>query len=781
MDFDGQGWSLGLGVEALGKLVARYPTRFGEMVLTTNFDPLIEVAISRASGAFYKTILHADGNLAQTEATGCHIVHLHGYWYGSDTLHTVRQLGQDRPRLNASLRAVLRNKLVVVCAYGGWDDAFTGALMEAVSDLTEYPEILWTFFGKTPKLDSKLVSRLTPGLDRGRVSLYSGVDCNLLLPRLYDVWTELESGVAIVHSKSNPVRVSLKLSQEVEEKTAPAVVVEGDDEDRPPVVEICVGRDVELAMIRGTRSPLVFLTGIGGQGKSTLASQYFAESYEAHSFSFYVWRDCKEESERFENQIAAVIEKLSNGRILATDLAQQSPKTVVDIVEELIRGRSVLFVFDNVDHYVNLDTGRFVGTPDLFVAALARTSGQSRAIFTCRPSTTYPSTSALNCHLSGIALEAAVSLFEKRGAVSTGGDVRDAHELTDGHAFWLDLLAIQAGKQPLNALLAQLGKGGGPLPDAMLNSIWDILRDREQLVLRIMAETVKPETETEIGEYLRDTLTYNKLIKALRVLRSLNVVVIKRRNEATDLLELHPLVRRFVVKKFPKKERVTIIDSIINAYQRFRGSHKAELDERPSLPVLQYWTQNAELAMEAEKYSEAFRSLSEACEAFLSSAYPREFARTARKVLAVADWVTDHGKWRGVDHVISTQVRILSNLGEIEEVDRLLEKYELSVPERDARYINYADARCYSKWVRGDFTTAIRWGKIGVDLKSASGVDTQYDASHNLALAERDAGTPEKALSEFLEARPLAEVLDPDELEESRGGPTTGISDGAFT
>jgi len=122
LEADLSGWHLNPGTEALGKLVAQFPNHFGKTLLTTNFDPLLEVAIQRVGGLFYKTVLHSDGNLGQTEASGCHVVHLHGFWLGTDTLHTARQLGQPRPHLKDSLRSLLRNKLVVVCAYGGWDD-----------------------------------------------------------------------------------------------------------------------------------------------------------------------------------------------------------------------------------------------------------------------------------------------------------------------------------------------------------------------------------------------------------------------------------------------------------------------------------------------------------------------------------------------------------------------------------------------------------------------------------------------------------------------------------
>lgn len=108
LDFDNPGWKLNPGIENLGKLATNYPDLFGKVVLTTNFDPLIEVSIQRAGGPYYRTSLSSDGNLTQTQASGCHVIHLHGFWHGTDTLHTPQQLRQQRPRLKDSLRALLR-------------------------------------------------------------------------------------------------------------------------------------------------------------------------------------------------------------------------------------------------------------------------------------------------------------------------------------------------------------------------------------------------------------------------------------------------------------------------------------------------------------------------------------------------------------------------------------------------------------------------------------------------------------------------------------------------
>ena len=81
-------WSLPRAVDIFGSLLVTCSDTFGGHVLTTNFDPLIEISVVKNGGKVYRTVLHDDGKLGQTVAEGTHIVHLHGYWQGHDTLHT---------------------------------------------------------------------------------------------------------------------------------------------------------------------------------------------------------------------------------------------------------------------------------------------------------------------------------------------------------------------------------------------------------------------------------------------------------------------------------------------------------------------------------------------------------------------------------------------------------------------------------------------------------------------------------------------------------------------
>src|SRR5204862_307770 len=73
---------------------------------------------------------------------------------------------------------------------------------------------------------------------------------------------------------------------------------------------------------------------------------------------------------------------------------------------------------------------------------------ESQFIFTCRPQVTHDNPSVLRIPLAGLKLSETFELFKQRGAATAlEDDIAEAHELTSGHAFWLDLLAVQVARR----------------------------------------------------------------------------------------------------------------------------------------------------------------------------------------------------------------------------------------------------------------------------------------------------------------------------------------------
>ena len=180
-------WCIPEATSALANLLVSNP-RFYNTVLTPNFDPLLAVALSKLDFKPSQTVLHGDSSLEQYRPTGHNIVHLHGHWVVTDTLHTPAQLTIDRPKLKNSLAHLLRNKTLLVIGYSGWNDVFTQVLCELMNDTSANIDIVWAFFESDSELItskySALIDAMQPAIQRNRFRAYGGIDCHAFLKEL---------------------------------------------------------------------------------------------------------------------------------------------------------------------------------------------------------------------------------------------------------------------------------------------------------------------------------------------------------------------------------------------------------------------------------------------------------------------------------------------------------------------------------------------------------------------------------------------------------------------
>jgi TIR domain/SIR2-like domain len=193
LERDLDGWALSRGTRALGVLLTEFPQIYPGPVLTTNFDPLLCVAIRKAGGRPRRVIFDEDGRLpsgAEADADEVQVVYLHGYWRGSDTHHTGTELTASRPRLDASLARLLDRRLVVVAGYGGWDDAFMKAVSSLLEDADARPDIVWALHDDNPGMlfdnHAALMDHFDQWRVRSRFTLFAGIDANDFFEQLLD-------------------------------------------------------------------------------------------------------------------------------------------------------------------------------------------------------------------------------------------------------------------------------------------------------------------------------------------------------------------------------------------------------------------------------------------------------------------------------------------------------------------------------------------------------------------------------------------------------------------
>ncbi|MGW2744988.1 P-loop NTPase [Streptomyces sp. NPDC001450] len=180
-------WTLTPAVESLGALLRALPAHRRGPVITTNFDPLLEIAVRKAGGRPNPQALDFDGKLEQREDDDAvNIVHVHGYWRIGDTLHTISQLTRDRTELLGSLRSTLTDHTVVVVGYSGWEDAFSRSLQERVREKNLYGlDLIWCSYDELAVAveASPLLSEFQQA---PRWTFYDRINAHRLFPRLYE-------------------------------------------------------------------------------------------------------------------------------------------------------------------------------------------------------------------------------------------------------------------------------------------------------------------------------------------------------------------------------------------------------------------------------------------------------------------------------------------------------------------------------------------------------------------------------------------------------------------
>jgi len=205
-------WNIPVGTGSLGEMVAGGNERFLGPVLTTNFDPMVSLAVRSAGGRTGRRVLTADGTLAgaaEDEPGICSVVHLHGFWRDSDTLHTQAQLTNPRLKLTKSLQRLLQRRTLIVAAYGGWDDVFTQALVELMNDEQAPLDVIWCFYeadaDKVKEQHGKLLAAVQPAIVMNRFRAFGGIDCHSIFGEMLSTLQGMSAPAVVAAAVASPL------------------------------------------------------------------------------------------------------------------------------------------------------------------------------------------------------------------------------------------------------------------------------------------------------------------------------------------------------------------------------------------------------------------------------------------------------------------------------------------------------------------------------------------------------------------------------------------------
>lgn len=781
---DLSGWNVKNGMAALGKLLVKYPKVFRSPVLTTNFDPLIEVSVANNHAAYNSTCQTNDGQiLNQVSNSIVQVIHLHGFWRHGDTLHSPYQLTKERPLLKGDLRKLLNNTILVVLGYGGWGDVFTSTLIEVITEGGNDCNVLWTFYSEDENniisRNNTILDKLRNSLDQ-RVVLYKGIDFNLFLPELFTIIDQknFKEGAQPEPREENscPVESSAALL-DLDQPPTSNKIDTAYDCDTPPSNTYWVGREKELSILAESNYKACFITGIGGQGKSGLAS-HFITSSALVDYDFWDWRDCKEEDNRFITIIIGVVERLTNGKYRSYQLAKEPIGQIVDLFFKELGNRRVIFVFDNIDNYIDLNNFYPSRGIKELLDKILTLNHNSKFIFTCRPEINSHSPNLIQITLKDLSLHETKELYNKINCSLTVRDkeaiAEDAHNLTSGHPLWLSLIGAQLykGKEVVLKFIEDIKNSKGTdiqNPSAILavntlNIVWKLLNPKQETLMRGLAETVVAETERHLRDVMRSELNDNQFTKAFNAIKKMNLVVIKSPKFAPELYELHPLVKEFIIYKYPKKERNRFITMFVNFYDQVILLVKKIPEPTAPLSLFQNWTNKIELEVNKENYESALATLHQISDSIITAGYMEEYQRVATRLFIEVDFTEATTKeFPYFDEQLTTFCKTLSEVGKFNEAEAFLTKFSKSISIKGAQYITLCNTFAYHYWCKKDYKLSIEYSEKAMELINNSNIIIGQDVSHTLALALRDTCEVEninKAINIFTGGDDVDTVID---------------------
>ncbi len=179
-DGDPSHWQLPRSAVGLTRLLCKYPHVFRTPVLTTNFDPLLSLALAAEGVEQLPSIVHFDGWSPPLHG---YVLHLHGYWRGDERgRHRPTHL-TGCPRVEALIESKLRGSTVLVVGHGGR----AGSLMRAFARLASEPnggtKLLWCFHASEDQVRAQ-DPQLLAQLESWGARAYFGVDVHQLFEDL---------------------------------------------------------------------------------------------------------------------------------------------------------------------------------------------------------------------------------------------------------------------------------------------------------------------------------------------------------------------------------------------------------------------------------------------------------------------------------------------------------------------------------------------------------------------------------------------------------------------
>ncbi|PJO38055.1 hypothetical protein CTI10_012745 [Delftia acidovorans] len=543
--------------------------------------------------------------------------------------------------------------------------------------------------------------------------------------------------------------------------------------DTAPRIDDWTGRVAELrALAMDHRA--CFVTGIGGQGKSALASKFLSLS-DSKIYAFRDWRDFKEEDLNFQYKLFNLIELVSHQSESTDNLVGLDTTELIEIFFRYLGDQKGLFVFDNIDKYIDLEKFVPAGDMMIFFEKVMRLPHNSKFIFTCRPFIQYAGIGSYQIKLEGLYIEDTIFLLKKYH-----GQLNDTrlteystrlHQATRGHPLWISLAIAQSrdNSQQLETIIQKIENRNisdtdinysSAVSRTVLENLWSNLKDREKIILRTLSVSAITESEEALANVLKSKLNYNQFSKSMRSLKLLNLVVSK---ENLGYVELHPLVREFIISNYGKDEQEGYIALYVKYLNGFILLLKEKLGKTMNPEDIEIIIKKVEITTISNNLQESINELRRSWGSMVISGFSEEALRISDALLSRLTWNKRKlSDLIGFFEFIDIFFEKCSEFGRRDLFEKYINKYNSVYQTPDMSMILSKSSSCRHAWFDGNYELAIKEGKSASDLIDQLQEDELWRGKWHYNLALRDSRVKENILSSlnfFLNGRSIDDIL----------------------
>ncbi|MEK5353498.1 metallophosphoesterase [Paenibacillus sp. FSL L8-0709] len=594
-----------------------------------------------------------------------------------------------------------------------------------------------------------------------RISSESGTFSSDTL--MYDLGKE--NGIFDTLYKEPLIEKFTAVTQEVVLKRSEFLTIEV---DFVPKISDWVGRGDELLLPQKREISVISITGVGGQGKTALASEYLRKYSRGDSpkYDYGIWIDCRELPESFHYKLIESLEKVSGGLETVTLYKDERLEDTVKRFLKYLNKYKLLVVFDNIDAYVKVDSEGPVEELKPLFNSLCNNEHSSLVVFTCRPPLVHSSSNFQHIQLKGLDTSVAADFFARRGIKSSGENAeiyaREVFKLTNGHPWWLGLIAGQVNvkQESLKKCVERLKRGeettGGSIQE-YFKDIWQQLNKERQNLLRYLVVGHRPLNEDEVSLAVTTDYGPDKLKKELRRLTRLGLIEPHESgmNDVSTLTyQVHPLIREFVHQSYPpaSQERfvkgvlcVFLPQSVLNYLFNKTEKPMIEASMRPA-----HLIDSIETCLNSRSPEKVLNLIGAYTSLLYDGGYHHQYYSLGCRILDSTDW--KDVKMVTLANNISFLHSFLPHLcsiGENLKCDFYLRKYNSMIEEGTHSHVNYLSLASRIAWIKGNNIESIRLAEEHILLSSKLEVIPSTTVLNYHALALRDSGEVKKALEIF--------------------------------